>query len=162
MQYFLIKSEPSVYSWDTFLQEKQTFWSGVRSHQAKNNLKLMKKDDLLLFYHSNEGKEIVGVAKVLTEAYKDDTAGETDKIEWVGVDVVPVETLKSVILFTVAPSASVGVDVVPVETLKKPITLAFIKADEILKEMLLVKQSRLSVTAVTKQEFERIIELANM
>lgn len=138
MQYFLIKSEPSVYSWDTFLQEKQTFWSGVRSHQAKNNLKLMKKDDLLLFYHSNEGKEIVGVAKVLTEAYKDDTADETDKIEWVGVDVVPVETLK------------------------KPITLAFIKADEVLKEMLLVKQSRLSVATVTKQEFERIIELANM
>ncbi len=138
MQYFLIKSEPSVYSWDTFLQEKQTFWSGVRNHQAKNNLKLMKKDDLLLFYHSNEGKEIVGVAKVLTEAYKDDTAAETDKIEWVGVDVVPVETLK------------------------KPITLAFIKADEILKEMLLVKQSRLSVTTVTKQEFERVLELANM
>ena len=138
MQYFLIKSEPFVYSWDTFLREKQTFWSGVRSHQAKNNLKLMKKDDLLLFYHSNEGKEIVGVAKVLTEAYKDDTADETDKIEWVGVDVVPVETLK------------------------KPITLAFINADEVLKEMLLVKQSRLSVATVTKQEFERIIELANM
>ena len=136
MQYFLIKSEPSVYSWDTFVQEKQTFWSGVRNHQAKNNLKLMKKDDLLLFYHSNEGKEIVGVAKVLTEAYKDDTADENDKIEWIGVDVVPVETLQ------------------------KPITLAFIKADEILKEMLLVKQSRLSVTTVTKQEFERIIELA--
>ena len=138
MQYFLIKSEPSVYSWDTFLQEKQTFWSGVRNHQAKNNLKLMKKDDLLLFYHSNEGKEIVGIAKVLTEAYKDDTADETDKIEWVGVDVVPVETLQ------------------------KPITLAFIKADEILKEMLLIKQSRLSVTTVTKHEFERVIELANM
>ncbi len=138
MQYFLIKSEPFVYSWNTFLEEKQTFWSGVRNHQAKNNLKLMKKDDLLLFYHSNEGKEIVGVAKVLTEAYKDDTADENDKIEWIGVDVVPVETLQ------------------------KPITLAFIKADEILKEMLLVKQSRLSVTTVTKQEFERIIELANI
>ena len=141
MQYFLIKSEPFKYSWDTFLQEKQTFWDGVRNHQAKNNLKLMKKDDLLLFYHSNEGKEIVGIAKVLTEAYKDDTTDQSvdknDKIEWVGVDVVPVETLQ------------------------KPITLAFIKQDEILKEMLLVKQSRLSVTTVTKQEFERIVELAN-
>ena len=141
MQYFLIKSEPFKYSWDTFLQEKQTFWDGVRNHQAKNNLKLMKKDDLLLFYHSNEGKEIVGIAKVLTEAYKDDTTDQSvdknDKIEWVGVDVVPVETLQ------------------------KPITLAFIKQDEVLKEMLLVKQSRLSVTTVTKQEFERIVELAN-
>src|SRR3546814_14236336 len=91
MNYFLVKSEPFKYSWQQFLVDKQTVWDGVRNYQARNNLQAMKKGDLVLFYHSNEGKEVVGIAKVVTEAYQDPTT--TDE-RWVVVDLAPVETLK--------------------------------------------------------------------
>ena len=132
MNYFLVKSEPFKYSWDQLLADKQTFWDGVRNYQARNNLQAMKKGDLVLFYHSNEGKEVVGVAKVVTEAYQDPTT--TDE-RWVVVDIVPVETLK------------------------KPVTLETIKADPQLQDVALVRQGRLSVMPLKREEFDRIVAL---
>lgn len=133
MNYWLIKSEPFKYSWEKFEKDGKTFWDGVRNYQARNNLKAMKKGDLLLFYHSNEGLEIVGVAEVIKEHYQDPT---TEDKNWVVVDVKPVKKLK------------------------KTVTLSQIKADEILKEMQLVKQMRLSVCAVTEDQFNRVLLLA--
>lgn len=132
MNYFLVKSEPFKYSWQQFLGDKQTFWDGVRNYQARNNLQAMKKDDLVLFYHSNEGKEVVGIAKVVTEAYQDPTT--TDE-RWVVVDLAPVETLK------------------------KPVTLETIKADSQLQDIALVRQGRLSVMPLKREEFDRIVAL---
>ena len=106
MNYWIIKSEPFKYSWDQFKKDKKTCWDGVRNYQARNNLKAMKKGDLLLFYHSNEGMCIVGIAKVVKEFYQDPTTTED---AWVSVDVAPFKTLK------------------------KPVTLAEIKADEIIR-----------------------------
>jgi predicted RNA-binding protein with PUA-like domain len=134
MNYFLVKSEPFKYSWDKFNQDKRTFWDGVRNYQARNTLKEMKVGDLVLFYHSNEGKEVVGVAKVVKEFYQDPT---TDDTNWVVVDLSPVETLK------------------------KPVTLEVIKADERLANIALVKQGRLSVMPLKKEEFDRILELGS-
>ena len=134
MNYFLVKSEPFKYSWDKFNQDKRTFWDGVRNYQARNTLKEMKEGDLVLFYHSNEGKEVVGVAKVVKEFYQDPT---TDDTNWVVVDLSPVETLK------------------------KPVTLEVIKADERLANIALVKQGRLSVMPLKKEEFDRILELGS-
>src|SRR5690606_4275537 len=134
MNYFLVKSEPFKYSWDTFVKDKRTFWDGVRNYQARNNMKDMKEGDLVLFYHSNEGKEVVGVAKVVKEYYQDPTT--TDE-RWVVVDLSPVEKLK------------------------KPVTLETIKDDELLKETALVKQSRLSVMPLKAAEFDRIIALGS-
>src|SRR5690606_40043802 len=91
MNYFLVKSEPFKYSWQQFQKDKKTFWDGVRNYQARNNLKDMKKGDLVLFYHSNEGKEVVGIAKVVKECYQDPT---TTDDRWVVVDLSPVEELK--------------------------------------------------------------------
>lgn len=133
MNYWLIKSEPFKYSWEKFEKDGKTFWDGVRNYQARNNLKAMKKGDLLLFYHSNEGLEIVGIAEVIKEHYQDPTTEDTN---WVVVDVKPVKKLK------------------------KTVTLAQIKTDEILKEMQLVKQMRLSVCAVTEDQFNRVLLLA--
>lgn len=133
MNYWLVKSEPYKYSWEQFLKDGKTFWDGVRNFQARNNLKAMKKGDLVLFYHSNEGLNIVGIAEVIKEHYQDPTTTDTN---WVAVDLKPKKTLK------------------------KPIPLALIKQDEILKNMALVKQSRLSVCPVTKNEFDRILELS--
>lgn len=133
MNYWLIKSEPFKYAWDTFIKEGQTFWDGVRNYQARNNLREMKVNDLALYYHSNEGKEIVGIAKIVKEAYQDPT---TTDPQWVAVDVVPVGPLQ------------------------KPVTLATIKADDLLKQMELVRQGRLSVTKVTREQFDRVIELS--
>ena len=133
MAYWLIKSEPFKYGWDQFLQDKQTYWDGVRNYAARNNLRAMKKNDLAFFYHSNEGMEIVGIAKIVKEAYQDPTTNET---AWVVVDVKPYRTLK------------------------KPVSLAMIKADKTLQQMALVKLSRLSVQPVTEQEWERVLELA--
>lgn len=133
MNYWLVKSEPYKYSWEQFLKDGRTFWDGVRNYQARNNLKAMKKGDLVLFYHSNEGLNIVGIAEVIKEYYQDPTTTDTN---WVAVDLKPKITLK------------------------KPVSLTLIKQDEILKNMALVKQSRLSVCPVTKNEFDRIVELS--
>ena len=134
MNYFLVKSEPFKYSWEQFNKDGQTFWDGVRNYQARNNLKAMKKGDMVLFYHSNEGKEVVGIAKVVNEFYQDPT---TDDTKWVVVDLAPVETLK------------------------QPVTLETIKADPLLQDIALVKQGRLSVMPLKVEEFDRILELAN-
>lgn len=134
MNYFLVKSEPFKYSWDQFNKDGQTFWDGVRNYQARNNLKAMKVGDLVLFYHSNEGKEVVGIAKVVTEYYQDPTTEDT---KWVVVDLAPVQTFE------------------------KPVTLEVIKADELLQNVALVKQGRLSVMPLKPEEFDRIVELGN-
>lgn len=133
MNYWLIKSEPFKYSWDQFVQDKQTFWDGVRNYQARNNLRAMKKGDLAFWYHSNEGMEIVGIAKVVRESYQDPT---TDDTAWLVVDFKPVKKLK------------------------KPVSLATVKADIRLEKMALVKAQRLSVQPVTPEEWAIILELA--
>jgi predicted RNA-binding protein with PUA-like domain len=134
MNYWLVKSEPEKYSWEKFNQQGRTFWDGVRNYQARNNLREMKQGDLVLFYHSNEGKEVVGIAKVAKEFYQDPT---TDDPNWVVVDLVPVESLK------------------------KPVTLAQIKADDKLQQIHLVRQGRLSVIGLKHAEFDRILELGS-
>lgn len=133
MNHWLIKSEPVKYSWEKMLEDKRTFWDGVRNYQARNNLREMKKGDLCLFYHSNDGKEVVGIVKVVKEHYQDPT---TDDSNWVVVDVAPFKTLK------------------------KPVTLQQIKADKRLSQIGLVKQGRLSVMKLTAAEFDRILELS--
>lgn len=133
MAHWLIKSEPSVYSWDQFVKDKKTSWTGVRNAQAAINLKAMKVGDLCFFYHSNEGKEIVGIAKVAKTAYPD----PTDKA-----------------------GKAVTVDVAPVEPLKQPVTLAAIKADPKFKDLGLVRQSRLSVSPVGDEHWKLILKMA--
>jgi predicted RNA-binding protein with PUA-like domain len=135
MNYWLVKSEPFKYSWQQFLKDKKTFWDGVRNYAARNNLRDMKKGDGVLFYHSNEGMEIVGIAMVVKEAYQDPT---TDDNNWVVVDLKPVKTLK------------------------KPVTLAEIKANPQFENMELVKNSRLSVQKVTPDEWELIMKISGM
>jgi predicted RNA-binding protein with PUA-like domain len=135
MSSWLVKSEPFKYSFDQLLKDKSACWDGVRNYQARNNLRAMKKGDQVLFYHSNEGKEIVGIAKVIKEAYQDPT---TDDANWVAVDLAPVKKLKNTV------------------------TLEMIKKDKILKGMALVKLSRLSVLPVKKEEFERVLELGEV
>ncbi|RVT97175.1 EVE domain-containing protein [Mucilaginibacter limnophilus] len=134
MNYWLVKSEPVKYSWEKFNKDGRTFWDGVRNYQARNNLREMKEGDLVLFYHSNEGKEVVGIAKVVKEFYQDPTTEDTN---WCVVDLSPVETLK------------------------KPVTLEQIKADERLKDIGLVRQGRLSVMSLKPEEFDRVIELGS-
>ncbi|MDB5124714.1 MAG: ubiquinol-cytochrome reductase [Mucilaginibacter sp.] len=134
MNYWLVKSEPEKYSWGKFNKEGRTFWDGVRNYQARNNLRAMQEGDLVLFYHSNEGKEIVGIAKVAKEAYQDPTTSDPN---WVVVDLVPVEPLK------------------------KPVSLAQIKAEERLKDIHLVRQGRLSVISLRPEEFDLIIEMGS-
>lgn len=134
MSRWLIKSEPFKYSWDQFVQDKQTFWDGVRNFRARNNLRNMKKGDEVFFYHSNEGLEIVGIAKVAKEAYQDPT---TEDPNWVVVDFKPSKKLK------------------------RPVSLAEIKADKRLENMELVKLGRLSVSEVTDEEWKIVLELSN-
>jgi predicted RNA-binding protein with PUA-like domain len=135
MNYWLVKSEPSVYSWDQFKKDKKTLWDGVRNYAARNNLRDMKTGDEVLYYHSNEGMEIVGIAKVAKEAYQDPT---TDNANWVVVDLNPVKNLKS------------------------PVTLTQVKNEPKLANMELVKNSRLSVQKVTPGEWEIIMEMGDM
>jgi predicted RNA-binding protein with PUA-like domain len=134
MNYWLVKSEPHKYSWEKFNQDGHTFWDGVRNYAARNNLRDMKEGDLVMFYHSNEGKEIVGIAKVVKEFYQDPTTTDPN---WVVVELSPVEALK------------------------RPVTLAEIKADTKLKDIQLVRLGRLSVVSLKPNEFDRILELAN-
>jgi len=131
MKYWLVKSEPYKYSWQMMIKDKTTYWDGVRNYQARNNLKSMKKGDKVLFYHSNEGKEIVGLTKVVKEFYQDPT---TDDDKWVVVDLKAVKTLK------------------------RAISLKEIKSDNKLKDISLIKQSRLSVMEIKKEHFEYIID----
>jgi predicted RNA-binding protein with PUA-like domain len=135
MAYWLLKSEPSAYSWDQLVKDKRTNWSGVRNFQAAANLKAMKKGDRAFFYHSGEGKEIVGVAEIVKEAYPD----TTDK-----------------------SGRFVMVDVVPVEPVKTSVSLAGIKATPALKSMPLVRLSRLSVSPVSPEEWRIIAKMAGI
>ena len=132
MQHWLVKSEPFKYSWDQFVKDKQTFWDGVRNYSARIHLNAMKKGDEVLFYHSNEGMEMVGIAKVTKEAYQDPTTEDA----WVVVDLKPVKKLKN------------------------PVTLAQVKADKRLSEMALVRLGRLSVQPVTAKEWQIVMEMA--
>ncbi|MGF7233300.1 EVE domain-containing protein [Arachidicoccus sp.] len=133
MAHWLVKSEPFKYSWEKFLEDKQTFWDGVRNYQARNNLKEMKKGEEVFFYHSNEGMEIVGIAKVAKESYPDPT---TDDERWVAVDLKPVKSLK------------------------KPVSLVQMKAEKRLHNLALVRQGRLSVCPVSDEEWKIILELS--
>lgn len=133
MNYWLVKSEPFKYSWEQFEKDKNTMWDGVRNYAARNNLRAMKKGDLVLWYHSNEGKEIVGIAKVSKEYYPDPTATEGD---WSVVELKPFKKLK------------------------KPISLEQVKADKSLQQMDLVRLGRLSVGTVKQVEFDHILALS--
>ncbi len=133
MAYWLIKSEPFKYSWAQFMAVGSTFWDGVRNYGARNNLRSMKKGDLAFFYHSNEGLEIVGIAKVIKESYQDPTTEET---AWVVVDFKPHKKLK------------------------KPVTLAQIKATPSLANMALIRLGRLSVQPVLKEEWEIVMAMS--
>ena len=133
MQHWLVKSEPFKYSWEKFLKDKKAVWDGVRNYAARNNMRAMKKGDLVFFYHSNEGLNIVGIAKVAKEAYQDPTTEDT---AWSVVEIAPFKTLK------------------------RSVTLAEIKADKKLEGIELVRLSRLSVAAIKPHEFDRIIELS--
>lgn len=133
MAYWLLKSEPFKYSWDQLEKDKKTFWDGVRNYAARNNLRAMKKGDLAFFYHSNEGLAIVGIAKIVKEAYQDPTSEDN---AWVVVDVAPYKKLK------------------------REVTLAQIKANKRLQNIALVKLSRLSVQPVTAEEWDIVLEMA--
>jgi predicted RNA-binding protein with PUA-like domain len=133
MAYWLVKSEPFKYSWDQFVKDQITTWDGIRNYAARNNLKAMQKGDKVLFYHSNEGVEIVGIARVVKEFYQDATTMEE---AWVVVDLKPVKKLK------------------------KPVTLLEVKNDARLANMDLVRLGRLSVQTVKADEWKIIMELA--
>jgi predicted RNA-binding protein with PUA-like domain len=133
MNHWLVKSEPGAYSWETFVRDGRTAWTGVRNYTARNNLRAMKTGDPVFFYHSGEGKSVVGVARVAREFYPDPTAEEDC---WSAVDLIPVKPLA------------------------RAVALSQIKADAVLREMKLVKQSRLSVSPVTREQFVRLLELA--
>lgn len=133
MRYWLVKSEPDAFGWDQQVENGVEPWTGVRNHLAKRNLAAMRLNDRAFFYHSNIGREIVGIVEVVREGYRDDTA-ETG--EWVCVDMQAVATLN------------------------RPVTLAEIKADPALADMSLLKLSRLSVGTVSEAEWEHVLELA--
>lgn len=135
MNYWLIKSEPSAYSWEQLKKDKKTDWTGVRNYAARNNLRDMKKGDFAFFYHSNEGVEIVGIAKVLKEHYQDPTTKET---AWLAVDFGPHKELKI------------------------PVTLETLKKDPFFKNMDLIRLSRLSVGKVTEDEFLKICDMGGV
>ncbi len=130
MNYWLVKQEPESYSWSNFVKEGRAAWTGVRNYQARNNLRSMQENDLVFFYHSGDAKEIVGIAKVARGPYPDPTADEGD---WVCVDLAPVKNIN------------------------KPVALVTVKADAQLKDILLVRNSRLSVSPLNKAQFERLL-----
>lgn len=134
MNYFLVKSEPFKYSWEKFNIDGRTFWDGVRNYQARNTLRDMKEGDLVLFYHSNEDKAVMGIAKVVEESYQDPTTTDPN---WLVVDLVPLESIKN------------------------PVTLAQIKAEEMLKDIHLVRQGRLSVMPLKPEEFDKIVAMGS-
>lgn len=133
MSYWLVKSEPSAYSWEDLVKEKQTAWTGIRNYAARLHLRAMKKGDEILFYHSNEGTEIVGIAKVVKEHYQDPT---TDDDRWPAVDIASFKKLK------------------------QPVTLDQVKKDKRLEQMALVRIGRLSVQPVTDKEWDVIMEMS--
>ena len=132
MQHWLVKQEPEKYPWTQFVKDKGTYWDGVRNYQARNNLRAMKKGDLVMYYHSVSEKAVVGVAKVTREAYPDPTAKEGD---WSVVDLKPLKAMA------------------------EPVTLERIKVDAKLTEIALIKQSRLSVMPLRASEFRRVLQL---
>jgi predicted RNA-binding protein with PUA-like domain len=133
MNYWLVKSEPEAYSWERFVNEGKAVWDGVRNYQARNNLREMKKGDLVLFYHSVSDKQVVGIAKIVKEHYPDHTA---DDDKWVVVEMVPENKFSL------------------------PVSLEMIKKDERLENIALLKQSRLSVMPLKREEFDAIIQLS--
>jgi predicted RNA-binding protein with PUA-like domain len=133
MNHWIVKSEPESYSWSNLLKEGRAAWTGIRNFQARNNLRSMKKGDQVLFFHSDSEKQIVGLTRVAREAYPDPTAQEGD---WVCVDLIPAKTLT------------------------RPVTLAAIKTDAAVKDIPMVKNSRLSVTPLTKLQFDRLMAMA--
>jgi predicted RNA-binding protein with PUA-like domain len=133
MAYWLVKSEPSVYSWEQFEKDGKTVWDGIRNYASRLHLRAMKKGDEVLYYHSNEGLDIVGIAKVIKEAYQDPSTEE----DWSAVDLKPVKKLKH------------------------PVSLKQIKTEKRLKDMALLRISRLSVQPVTDAEWAVIMELSN-
>ena len=135
MNYWLVKSEPFVYSWEQFLKDGETCWSGVRNYAARIHLNAMKKGDQVMFYHSNEGLEVVGIAKVSKTAYQDPT---TEDDRWVAVDLAPFKILKN------------------------PVSLKVIKTDPRLKDIALVRIGRLSVMPLTENEFKVLLELSTV
>lgn len=134
MKYWLVKSEPFKYSWDKFVADGETFWDGVRNYQARNNMKAMSVGDQVLFYHSNEGMEVVGIAEVSAAAYQDPT---TDDERWVVVNLKPMKKLK------------------------KTVTLAQMKETPELENMSLIRQSRLSVCDLSKEEFKLVVKMGS-
>jgi predicted RNA-binding protein with PUA-like domain len=131
MNYWLMKTEPETFSWDDLIRDKKAGWDGVRNFQARTHLKNMKVGDQAFFYHTGDEKAIVGIAKITKEQYPDPTDND-----WVAVEIVPVKKLK------------------------KPVTLAQIKADKRLSDMVLVRASRLSVQPVKPEEFEKVVALS--
>lgn len=136
MNHWLVKSEPDAYSWDTFVGEGRAIWDGVRNYQARNNLLAMREGDPVLFYHSVAGKEVVGLARVSREAYPDPTVAEV-------------------------PNRWVVVELVPVMPLARPVPLARLKAEPLLANLSLIRQSRLSVMPIRPDEFECILAMGN-
>lgn len=134
MNYWIMKSEPDAYPWERLVREKRTHWDGIRNYQARNNMGLMKVGDLVLFYHSGDERRVVGVARIVREAYPDFTAPEGDA-RWTMVDIVPVKPFR------------------------ESVDLATIKEVPELSETRLVRQSRLSVSSLTRKEFEMILRL---
>ena len=132
MQHWLVKSEPNTYSWDDLVRDGQTYWDGVRNYQARNNLRAMSVGDPVLYYHSQEGLAVVGVAQVTREAYQDPS---TNDERWSAVNIEPVDKLA------------------------QPVSLHDIKQDKRLQNMALVKHSRLSVMPVAKKDFDIIVQL---
>lgn len=132
--YWMIKQEPDTYSWDDFVKDGGTDWSGVRNYQARNNLRGMKVGDRVLFYHSGKGKEVVGLAEVVKSAYPDPTA---DDDQWVAVDLKPVKALLN------------------------PVQLAAIRYDKRLSNLPLIRQSQLSVMSLSRDEFDVIVAMGN-
>lgn len=135
MNYWLVKSEPSVYSWDQLVKDKKATWDGVRNFAARNHMKAMKKGDQVLFYHSNEGLAIVGITEVAKEFYQDPT---TDDTNWVVVDLKPVKALPN------------------------PVTLAAMKADKAFENMALIRIGRLSVSPVSDTEYKKILKMGGL